>query len=96
MSKTIAGTPFTVCYKTEVINIISGHHLYKKVWEAMIGGIFEAASDDWEAAKWYDKYAVGLYKKDILAGHTPIEISSLYFYFINQDPRNKIKALTTG
>ena len=46
MSKTIAGTPFTVCYKTEVINIISGHHLYKKVWEAMIGGIFEAASDD--------------------------------------------------
>ena len=49
-----------------------------------------------EEPKEQDKYAVGLYKKDILVGHIPIEISSLCFHFINQDPRNKIKALTTG
>ena len=56
----------------------------------------EAASDDREEAKEYDKCAVGLYKKDILVGHIQIEISSLCFHFINQDPENKIKALTTG
>ena len=49
-----------------------------------------------EEPKEQDKYAVGLYKKDILVGHIPIEISSLCFHFISQDPGNKIKALTTG
>ena len=96
MSRTIAGTPFTVCYKTEVTSIIRGHHVYKEVWDAAIGEMLEAASDDREKAKEYDKYDVGLYKKDILVGHIPIEISSLCFHFINQDPVNKAKALTTG
>ena len=32
---------------------------------------------------------VGLYKKDFLVGHIPIEILSLYFHFINQDPGKK-------
>ena len=58
--------------------------------------MLEAALDDREETKEYDKYAVGLYKKDILVRHMPIEISSLCFRFINEDPRNKIKALTTG
>ena len=96
MSRTIAGTPFRVCYKTEVTSIIRGHHVYKEVWDAAIGEMLEATSDDREKAKEYDKYDVGLYKKDILVGHIPIEISSLCFYFINQDPVNKAKALTTG
>ena len=52
--------------------------------------------DDREEAKEYDKYAFGLYKRDLLIGHIPIEISSLCFHFINQDQGNKIKALITG
>ena len=96
MSRTITGTPFTVYYKTEVTSIIRDHHVYKEVWDAAIGEMLEAASDDREAAKEYDKYAVALYKKDILVGYIPIEISSLSFHFINQDAVNKIKALTTG
>ena len=64
--------------------------------DAAIGEILETASDDREEAKEYGKYAVGLYKKDILVGHIPIEISSLCFHFINQDPGNKIKALSIG
>ena len=56
----------------------------------------ETASDDREEAKEYDKYAVGLYKRDLLLGHIPLEISSLCFHFINQNPGNKIKALITG
>ena len=96
MSRTITGTPFTVYYKTEVTSIIRDHHVYKEVWDAAIGEMLEAASDDREAAKEYDKYAVALYKKDILVGYIPIEISSLSFHFIKQDAVNKIKALTTG
>ena len=96
MSRTISGTSFTVCYKTEVTSIIGCHHFYKEVWDAAIGKMLEAALDDREEAKEYDKYAVGLYKKDILAGHIPIEISSLGFHIISPDPGNKIKALTIG
>ena len=87
MSRTIAGIPFIACYKTEATSIIRGHHIYKEVWET---------ADDREKANEYDKYAVGLYEKDILVGHIPIEISSLGFHFINPDSRDKIKALTTG
>ena len=96
MSRTIAGTPFTVCYKTEVTSIIRGHYVYKEVQDAAIGEMLEAACDDWEEAKEHDKYAVGLFKKAILGGHIPTEISSLCFHFINQDPGNKLKAWTTG
>ena len=91
MSRTIAGTPFTVCYKTEVISIIRGHRVYMEVWNAAIGEVLNAASDDREEAKEYDEYAVGDYKKDLLVGHIPIEFSSLCYHFINQDPGNKIK-----
>ena len=87
ISRTIAGTPFTVCYKTEVISIIRGHYVYMEVWNAAIGEVLDAASDE---------YDVGVYKKDLLVGHIPIELSSLCYHFINQDPGNKIKALITG
>ena len=54
MSRTTAGTPFTVCYKTEVTSIICGHHVYKEVWDAAIREMLETASDDQEEAKEYD------------------------------------------
>ena len=72
------------------------HHIYKKVWDAAIGDTLEAASDDREEPREYDKYSVGFYKKDLLVGHVPIEISSLRFHFINQSPENKIRAMITG
>ena len=68
MSRSIAGKQFTVCYKTEVTSIIRGHHVYMEVWDATIGEMLEAASDDREEAKEYDKYAVGLYKRDLIIG----------------------------
>ena len=96
MSRSIVGKQVTVCYKTEVTSIIPGHHVYKEVWDATIREMLEAASDDREGAKEHDKYAVGLCERNLLVGHIPIEISSLCFHFINQDPGNKIKALITG
>ena len=96
MARSIPAIPFLVCYKTEVTSLIRGHHIYKEVWDAAIGDTLEAASDDREEAKEYDKYSVGFYKKDLLVGHIPMEISSLCFHFINQDPENKIRAMITG
>ena len=96
MSRIIPAKPFLLCYKTEVTSVIRGHHVYKAVWDATIGEMLEAASDKREEAREYDKYAVGLYKKDLLVGHIPIEISSLCFHFIIQDPENKIKAVING
>ena len=46
MSRTIAGTLFTVCFKTEVTSIIRGHHVYKEMWNDAIGEMLEANSDD--------------------------------------------------
>ena len=68
MSRSIAGKQFTVCYKTEVTSIIRGHHVYKEAWDATIGEMLGAASDDREEAKEYDngiRYAIGLYKKSL-------------------------------
>ena len=96
MSRITPAMPFLVCYKTEVTSVIRGHHVYKEVWDVTIGEMLEAAADKREEAREYDKYAVGLYKEDLLVGHIPIEISSLCFHFIQQDPDNKIKAVITG
>ena len=96
MSRIIAETPFTVYYQTKVTSFICVHYIYKEVWDVVIGEMLEAASYDREEAKQHNKYAVGLYKKDIFVGYIPIKISTLCFHFINPDPGNKIKALTTG
>ena len=93
MSRTIAGTPFTVCYKTEETSIIRGHHVYKEVWDAAIGEMLEAASDDRQEAKEYDKHAVGVYNKDILVGHIPIEISMFMFPFHQSRSRKQNKSI---
>jgi len=96
MARSIPENPFLVSYKTEVTSLIRGHRIDKEVWDAAIGDTLEAASDDREEAKEYDKYSVGFYKKDLLVGHIPIENSSLCFHFINQDPENKIRAMISG
>ena len=77
-------------------NIIRGHHVYNDLCDAAVREMLETAPNDQEEAKEYGKYTFGLYKKDILIGHIPIEISSLCFHFINQNSGNKIKALITG
>ena len=51
MSRTIAGTPFTVFYKTEVTSIIRSHHVCREVWDAAIGKMLQATSDDRQEAK---------------------------------------------
>ena len=80
--------PTVHCYKTDVSSIICGHHVYKEAWDAAIGEILEAALDDREEAKEYDKYSVRLYKKISRWTYTT-EILSLRFRFIIQDPGNK-------
>ena len=87
--------PTVHCYKTDVSSIICDHHVYKEAWDAAIGEILEAALDDREEAKEYDKYSVGLYKKNI-----SLDIynrnSKFMFPFYHSRSRKQIKALTTG
>ena len=96
MSRTVEKVEFRTCYKTELATVIRGHHVYQNVWVAVIGEVLETAPDGREEAKDYDKYAVGVYKKDILVGHIPVEISSLCYHFLQQDPENQINAIITG
>ena len=93
MSKTIAGTPLTFCYKTKATSIICVHHVYKEVWDVAIVEMLEAASDDLEDVKEYDKYAAGLDKKDILAGHIPKEILIFCFQFYQSRSREQNKSI---
>ena len=60
------------------------------------GVLLETAPDMRKEAKDYDKYTVGVYKENLLVGHTPMEISTLCFHFLIRNVTNKIKAVITG
>ena len=101
MSRTIAGTPFIVCYQTELTSIIRGHYVYKEVWDAVIGEMLEAALDDQEEAKEYDKYPVGLYKKTYLRWASTNKNFNFMFPFYESRSREQNKSIynwktTTG
>ena len=97
MSRTITGTPF-------IYSLLQDRSNQYYSWSSCLQGSVGCCNRrnarscfGWSrSSKRICKYAVSLYKKDILVGYIPIEISSLSFHFINQDAVNKIKALTTG
>ena len=62
-----------------------------EVWLAAEGEVLEVAPVITKEAKDYDKYAVGVYKENLLVDHAPREISSLYFHFLNHNVVSKIK-----
>ena len=52
--------------------------------------------DNREKAKDYDKFAISVYKGDLLVGHVPTEISSLCYHFLNNKEQNTFSAIITG
>ena len=45
----------------------------------------------------YDKYAIGIFKKqEKLVGHIPIELSQLIYHFLNESNENFIEASVSG
>ena len=80
---------FVVSYKTDIISVIRGHHVYSSIWSPALEETLFAFPDLREEAEEYDKFSIGIYKEKghrALVGHIPIEISSLCFHFLNQHP----------
>ena len=66
-------------------SVIRGHHVYSDIWTPVKDETVLCMEDEREEAKSFDKYAVGIFKDNVLVGHVPIEISRLIFYFLKSD-----------
>lgn len=58
-----------IYYTAEVSSIIRGHHVYTSVWSSTVGETLNTKPDNREESKDYDKFAIGVYKEDLLVGH---------------------------
>ena len=87
---------YNLCYTTEVSNIIRGYHVYMSVWSATVAETLNTKPDNREKAKDYDKFANGICKGDLLVGHVPTEISSLFYHSLNNNEQNILTVIVTG
>ena len=67
--------------------------MYMSVWSSTVGETLNTKPDNKEEAKDYDKFAIGVYKGDLLMVNAPIEISSLSYYFLNNNEQNTLTAI---
>ena len=67
--------------KTKFTSIIRGHHVYKTIWNAVIGEVLYVKPENLKETLEYNKYVVGIFKtnqvEEYLLGHAQIELSSL-------------------
>ena len=83
-----------VSYTTKVSSIIRGHHVYATMYmSSTVGETLNTKPDNKEEAKDYDKFAIGVYKGDLLMVNAPIEISSLSYHFLNNNEQNTLTAI---
>ena len=90
---------FVLCYNTELKSVVRGHHVYQPVWTCTVGENLFTAPDKREEALSYNEFAIGVYKDEkcsLLVGHLPIEISNLFYHFLEKSSENKIIVKITG
>ena len=92
---------FRIMHRIKFQSLIRGHHVYKNVWSPYIGETLIAHPDNREEAQEYDKYAIGIYKKnndgsEELVGHAPIELSSLLYHFLQASAENCVNVEIIG
>ena len=98
----ITQTPveFEVIHETKFISIIRGHHVYKTIWNAVIGEILYVQLDHLKEALECDKCTMGIFKtnqyEECLIGHVRIETSSYLYHFLQEDKSNSIKVKVIG
>lgn len=73
----------------EWLRLLQGHHT--KRLNGFISGSLNILSCKEAIAN--DKYAAELDRSDQLVGHTPIEISSLMYHFLNESNENRIEGM---
>ena len=106
MARAIEKRNFEMYHRVKFQSIIRGHHVYKSIWSPYAGEAIMTYPDDQPESLEYDKFAVGIYKikekeKDMeeqkeLAGHVPVELSSLIYHFWNASSENRITVEVTG
>ena len=92
---------FRIMHRIKFQSLIRDHHVYKNVWSPYVGETLVAHPDDREEAREYDKYAIGIYKKNMdcseeLVGHAPVELSSLLYHFLQASSDNCINVRVIG
>ena len=85
-----------VTRKFEMVSYVKGYHVYKTLWNPLIG---EFLSCEREPDNPMDKYAVCVKKKKIV-WHLPLGKSGKFaktvFYFLRADERSSCKIVVTG
>ena len=82
-------------YSLSVESVIRGHHVYKETWNPYKGGKLICDHDKREEAKIFEDHVVGTYKDSCLVSHVPIELSFLFYKFIEKR-NNEIFAEVNG
>ena len=57
---------------------VSAHHVYKAVWEPVVGQILQVHSEEGNVQ---DRFAVPTLLNDVIIGHLPREYSRIAWYF---------------
>ena len=88
---------FLITYATQLkFQVLFEVTMHMPVWSYAVGETLNNKPDNKGEAKDYDKFAIGVYKGDLLVGHVPIEISRLYYYSLNNNEENIFTAIVTG
>ena len=86
--------------KTKFTSIIRGHHIYKTIWNAVIGEVLYVKPENLKETLEYNKYVVGIFKtnqvEEYLLGHVQIELSSLLHHFLRENKSSSIKMKVIG
>ena len=81
----------------EIISYVKGYHVYKTLWNPLIG---EFLSCEREPDNPMDKYAVRVKKENKIVGHLPFGKSGKFaktiFYFLTADELSSCKIVVTG
>ena len=63
---------------------VRGHHVYKAVWEPLVGEMLQVCAQEGNA---HDRYAVATLRDDVIVGHVPREFSRIAWYFLQHGGR---------
>ena len=85
-------TKVIVTRNFEMVSYVKGYHVYKTLWNPLIG---EFLSCEREPDNAMDKYAVCVKKENKIVGHLPLEKSGKFakmiFYFLRVDGLSSCK-----
>ena len=63
----------------EIESMIRGYHVYKEIWDAVVGEELECERD---TTNHHDRFAVAILKDEVTVGHAPRKILSVFSLFL--------------